>query len=782
MKKIIKMKISVFFVLCILVLSFSLTYAIDYKTDGTPHPSGISPNGLGTEVSIDNNQYNIKGGTSKQGNLFHSFDQFNLHTGESAIFHDTGHSNTFARISGGNYSWINGKITSYADNLFLLNPNGWMFGENASIDVSGSFHVNTADYIKFSDGNQFHADVSKNSILTIESLEAFGFINDQSGSIVFENSKLSLNKTVSIIGNGIELIDSEIKNTVGFINVCSVSSEGEATLSNSDSKMSLAFNKKGMLSIRENSAIGYNKIFISGSDVTLQDKSLLGSLTIDENGNEIIIDSKNMLFENGSQAIIKNEGIGQSGKLLIKSDIIQLKNKCLISSSTYSNGSNDGIYFQANEVIIEDGSKISTLTQGNGNAGKISIHSNTLKFVRNSSDMPSTGIVSGNSGQIQGGDIDIQANELFLENGVTILSVTDAVGKGGNISIKSNIVKMFTSLSNIAGGKIISLTLDDVEKAGNAGNIDIEAKELIMDNGSQIRNQTNGTGQGGSIDLDISESLTMSGFNDKDNASSAIVASTKSTNVNAGNAGNVTIKTVDLLLKHGAMIQSHSVGCGTSGDLLIKATNSILISGTWPQHTGASILSNSIYLDANAGNAGQIEIETHDLTILDGGSIQSVSGTGTSGKIDIKCSGDITLSGVDEFDRPSVITSKNRGILDKSGDGGNIFIEANNLYIKDGGSINSLTEGPGDAGKIIISTNESILDDHSCIDSSSYGSGDAGNIKISTNKILLTNYSMIISSAFMEGAAGNISILESERIILKNSLIFSYIQSLPLQM
>ncbi|ETR66418.1 MAG: filamentous hemagglutinin outer membrane protein, partial [Candidatus Magnetoglobus multicellularis str. Araruama] len=278
--KIIEKKIIVFFVSCIFVLSFSLTYAIDYKADGTAHPSGITSNGLGTEVTIDNNQYDIKGGSSMQGNLFHSFDQFNLHTGESAFFHDTGHTNTIARISGDNYSWINGKITSYADNLFLLNPNGWIFGENASIDVSGSFHVNTADYIKFSDGNQFHADVSKNSILTIESPEAFGFISDQSGSIVFENSKLSLNKTVSIIGNGIELIGSEIENTEGFINICSVSSEGEASLLNSDSKVSLAFNKKGMLSIRENSAIGYNKIFISGSDVTLQDKSLLVSLTI----------------------------------------------------------------------------------------------------------------------------------------------------------------------------------------------------------------------------------------------------------------------------------------------------------------------------------------------------------------------------------------------------------------------------------------------------------------------------------------------------------------------
>ncbi|ETR66123.1 MAG: hypothetical protein OMM_13221, partial [Candidatus Magnetoglobus multicellularis str. Araruama] len=212
------------------------------------------------------------------------------------------------------------------------------------------------------------------------------------------------------------------------------------------------------------------------------------------------------------------------------------------------------------------------------------------------------------------------------------------------------------------------------------------------------------------------------------------------------------------------------------GHLLIKATNSILLSGTWPQHTGASILSNSTYLDANAGNAGQIEIETHDLTILDGGSIQSVSGTGTSDKIDIKCSGDITLSGGDEFGMPSVITSRNLGILDNSGDGGDIIIEANNLYIKEGGSINSLTEGPGDAGKIIISTNESILDDYSSIDSSSYGSGDAGNIQINTKDLLLTNYSMITSSAYMEGAAGNISILKSDRTILNNSLIFSYLE------
>ena len=87
-------------------------------------------------------------------NLFHSFGQFNVQTGESATF--TGSStveNVIGRVTGGQQSLIDGQLRSEMPqaNLYLLNPSGVLFGPNATLDVPGSFHVSTADYLKLGD-------------------------------------------------------------------------------------------------------------------------------------------------------------------------------------------------------------------------------------------------------------------------------------------------------------------------------------------------------------------------------------------------------------------------------------------------------------------------------------------------------------------------------------------------------------------------------------------------------------------------------------------------------
>jgi filamentous hemagglutinin family protein len=83
-------------------------------------------------------------------NLFHSFSQFNVNAGESATFTGPGNiNNILARVTGGNASLIDGTLRSEiaGANLFLINPNGVVFGPNAVVDVSGSFAATTANYL-----------------------------------------------------------------------------------------------------------------------------------------------------------------------------------------------------------------------------------------------------------------------------------------------------------------------------------------------------------------------------------------------------------------------------------------------------------------------------------------------------------------------------------------------------------------------------------------------------------------------------------------------------------
>src|SRR5437867_5483001 len=112
-----------------------------------------------TSVSKAANVYNINGGTIRGSNLFHSFQFFNVGTGDIASFNGPANiANILSRVTGGQ-STIDGQFRSAITgaNQYLMHPAGVVFGPNATLNVSGSFHVTTADYLKLGDGIRFSA-------------------------------------------------------------------------------------------------------------------------------------------------------------------------------------------------------------------------------------------------------------------------------------------------------------------------------------------------------------------------------------------------------------------------------------------------------------------------------------------------------------------------------------------------------------------------------------------------------------------------------------------------
>jgi filamentous hemagglutinin family protein len=137
--------------------------------DGSLGPRGPQP-GPNYRIGADLGQ-------TRGSNLFHSFGEFNVPTGGSATF--TGPNtiaNILSRVTGGQPSSIDGILRPEiaGANLYLLNPSGVLFGPNASLDVSGSFHVSTADFLRFADGAKFFANLGQESVLTVAPPAAFG--------------------------------------------------------------------------------------------------------------------------------------------------------------------------------------------------------------------------------------------------------------------------------------------------------------------------------------------------------------------------------------------------------------------------------------------------------------------------------------------------------------------------------------------------------------------------------------------------------------------------------
>jgi filamentous hemagglutinin family protein len=126
--------------------------------------SQIAPdNTLGDESSVvnprDANSESIDGGAIRGQNLFHSFQEFNVDADRGVYFaNPEAVTNIFSRVTGNDVSNILGTLgVDGAANLFLINPNGIIFGEGASLDVGGSFAATTASGIEFGEQGSFNA-------------------------------------------------------------------------------------------------------------------------------------------------------------------------------------------------------------------------------------------------------------------------------------------------------------------------------------------------------------------------------------------------------------------------------------------------------------------------------------------------------------------------------------------------------------------------------------------------------------------------------------------------
>ncbi|HEY9606086.1 MAG TPA: filamentous hemagglutinin N-terminal domain-containing protein, partial [Allocoleopsis sp.] len=101
----------------------------------------------------------IDGGAIRGSNLFHSFRDFNVGELQRVYFaNPQGIENILGRVTGSTRSNILGTLgVDGGANLFLINPNGIIFGPNAKLDIRGSFLAGTADGFKFPDGSEFRA-------------------------------------------------------------------------------------------------------------------------------------------------------------------------------------------------------------------------------------------------------------------------------------------------------------------------------------------------------------------------------------------------------------------------------------------------------------------------------------------------------------------------------------------------------------------------------------------------------------------------------------------------
>ena len=394
-----------------LLVTSKLAFAQSIQTDSTTPTQPASCSGDCT----------IEGGLQQGNNLFHSFEKFNVDAGATVLFQDPGIANILSRVTGNELSEILGTLgVSGGDaNLFLLNPNGIIFGQDSSLDLNGSFLATTADAIRF--GEQGLLDTASNEIplLTINP-SALSFVRGNRGTILSRSSppagdnpenletfglRVPDGKNLLLVGGDVNVDGSSITALEGRIELGGLSETGEI-------KLNIADNDRGYISLDfpETS---------NRANVSLTNGTFVNVFSA-YSGGDVAINAKNITISNESGVIAGIDGElttldSQGGNITLDAiEKVEVTGESVVANQIFSpetQGNAGNIDINSGSLYVGDGSGIDTSTLGQGNAGSINI--------------------------VLEKDLVISSDSL-----INSLLETEAVGDAGNININANIVSL----------------------------------------------------------------------------------------------------------------------------------------------------------------------------------------------------------------------------------------------------------------------------------------------------------------------------------------------------
>lgn len=751
--------------------------------------------GANMEITADRGQ--LRG-----DNLFHSFSQFNINQGESANFSGPANvQNIFGRVTGNDASNIDGTLSSSIDgaNLFLINPNGIMFGPNAQINITGSFHATTADYIKLGNNERLYADLNQNTSISVASPTAFGFLDNDVGDISVDGSNIATptGSTLSLVGgdviikNGATLIAPD-----GQINIASTRSAGEfeTALDQTDTNQ---FDSLGKIDITGNSMVdaggsGGGRIVIRGGKLVADSSTVSADTEVYAMQVDPSIDiktNKSITVDNGGKIStdLKMFADGTPSGIKISTENLNVTNNSSIQAETeyLSFGNAGNIRVNAKNIKLDNYSKLSTSTSSTGKSGSITVENAELLSITNASSIKTS--ADPFLGDGKSGDINIDADYIDiigLENPLDP-EIFDFTGidagygiLGGSDSGTIDVTTKNLTMSNSSQMRTIS------SGDSKTGNITISSDNFTVEKGAQIKSQSD-NGNSGNITINNSEKLLITGISPYPHPVTNNFRI--STIVIDGGDAHITINSDDIRVLDGATISSQNSLSQTasSGSISLTANiveingfnenyfNSLLTKGFSLEEANAlarSQIRSSVLIDSNQFNtsssAGSISIDTNDLVVKNKGKLEATSLsefgfalTGESGNIDILAKNVLVNNG-------QLRTSASNA------NGGNINIDSKNSLIVDHAEFSSSVESEnGNGGNIAISSKIVALDSSTFIATANAGNG--GNININANTLLLPN-----TNSF--NAHSNLA-LNGQITIKSNLTIEKDIQNIPMQ-
>ncbi|MEG4965858.1 S-layer family protein [Microcoleus sp. B6-A1] len=401
----------------------------------------------------------------------------------------------------------------------------------------------------------------------------------------------------------------------------------------------------------------------------------------------------------------------------------------------------------------------------------------------------SSGIYSLTLGNIDGRSIDINAQNLRVDKGSQILTATLGDGKGNNLNIHATDSVEMSGLGIEGYQRFYSQYLPSgtfnpfdpqivlsagTAGSGAAGEINIDTGRLLLRDGVLGGTVTFSPGNAGNLNIRA---------NTVELVSSALSSGTNRGSIGSG--GSITVEAQRLIMRGGSNLVTISRSDGASGNIAIKTSESVELSGSLPGSTAQTILGTNSF-DGN-GKAGDITIDTKRLTVSDGASITLSTGSiigetvfstsgGPGGNLTIRASESIEVSGVsgvlgDAGFAPSSLGTQSTS----SARGGDIRLSTPMLTVKNGGIISAASLSAADAGDIKINADRTEVQGSgnsglfsSRIEASAgralnfvnpNATANAGSLNLNADRLIVRDGAIVTVQATGTGRAGNINVV-----------------------
>jgi filamentous hemagglutinin family protein len=756
----------------------------------------IADDTLGNERSlvspdrVINNQPSnqIDGGARRGVNLFHSFREFSIDAGRGVYFtNPAGVANILTRVTGGNASQILGTLGVLGNaNLFLINPNGILFGSNAQLDVGGSFLASTANSFKFPNGSEFSAtNPQAPPLLTINVPLGLQTGSIPAGSAIANRGNLTVGQDLTLTGGNLDL-EGQLRAggdltllAQGTVRVRDTTSTAFVATAGRDLTVQgnggidilalqhleqTPFVTKGTLSLISDGVISADAHFASGGNfqirslsgqpaqlTSLYDPIISSAANVDiageYNGLSLLIESQGNVRIQGAVTITAPDTVSS----FIGEDTVLSTRPGLIIRSGQSNLFYGGIN-QGNPPVSTNGNIPAGITL----QGAVQAREGVINLMTGTGDIRGVSLDTA-AGIGTGGAISLSASGNITTSN---LNSSGAYGDGGKIILS-------------AGGYIATNNLNSSSFYSGGGAITVLAGDSITT--SDLNASSSFGGRGGAIAVHAGTSITTGNVS----SISEIPAG------KAGDGGTINLRADTSSITTGFLNSySHSNrvvagDTGNGGPIALFAGGNITTSNL-DSYSG-SFAGYSTAGDTREGGAIALSAGGNIMTSNLNSYSRSSSGFGTAGNardggaITLSAGGTITTSNLTSYSFAGFGTSGTSGT---SGNGGAIALSARgDIRVSNLASSSFTTNaGSGYGGAIALSTDGNITTNN--LFSSSYsGSGNAnhgGAIQLSASGNITTR-DLSSSASVGSGNAsygGAIALFSSSNDVRTGSIVW----------